>query len=80
LFEALDGGTLDLPYLRIKAAAMASRSFDPAFRLALAAKDAGLVEEAADRRDLDLPVLRAIRERLDEAPGSTATRTSARRS
>jgi 3-hydroxyisobutyrate dehydrogenase len=66
LFEALDGSTLDLPYLRIKAAAMASRSFDPAFRLALAAKDAGLVEEAADRRDLDLPVLRAIRERLDE--------------
>jgi 3-hydroxyisobutyrate dehydrogenase len=66
LFEALDGGTLDLPYLRIKAAAMAQRSFDPAFRLALAAKDAGLVEEAADRRDLDLPVLRAIRQRLDE--------------
>ncbi len=64
--ESIDGGTLDLPYLRLKAAAIAERDFQPAFRLALAAKDAALIEEAAGRRDLDLPVLRAIRERLEE--------------
>jgi 3-hydroxyisobutyrate dehydrogenase len=66
LFEALDGGALDLPYLRIKAGMMARRQFDPDFRLTLAAKDAALVEQAAEQRDLDLPVLRAIRARLAE--------------
>lgn len=64
--EAIEGGTLDLPYLRLKAAAIAERNFEPAFRLALAAKDAALVEDAADRHELDLPLLRAIRERLAE--------------
>ncbi|HEX3489361.1 MAG TPA: NAD(P)-dependent oxidoreductase [Streptosporangiaceae bacterium] len=64
--DAISGGTLDLPYLRLKAAAIAERNFEPAFRLALAAKDAALVEEAADRHELDLPVVRAVRERLEE--------------
>jgi 3-hydroxyisobutyrate dehydrogenase len=65
-FAAIEGGTLDLPYLRIKGRAMIDRDFTPSFRLALAAKDAGLVEEAAQRRGLDLPVIHAIRRRLDE--------------
>ena len=65
--EAVKGGPLDLPYLRNKGAAMAARSFEPSFRLALAAKDAGLVEEAAERHELDLPLLAAVRRRLDEA-------------
>jgi 3-hydroxyisobutyrate dehydrogenase len=64
--DAISGGTLDLPYLRLKAAAIAERNFEPAFRLALAAKDAALVEEAAGRHELDLPVVRAVRERLEE--------------
>jgi 3-hydroxyisobutyrate dehydrogenase len=66
LFEALEGGTLDLPYLRLKGKAMAARDFEPAFRLSLAAKDAGLVTDAAGRRGLDLPLLRTIAERLAE--------------
>ena len=66
LFEALDGGTLDLPYLRIKGKAIVERNFEPAFRLALAAKDAALVEDAAKRRGLDLPVLEAVRARMAE--------------
>jgi 3-hydroxyisobutyrate dehydrogenase len=65
-FEAIEGGTLDLPYLRIKTRAIAPRDFTPSFRLALAAKDAALVEEAAARRGLELPVIAAIRRRLDE--------------
>lgn len=65
-FDAIEGGTLDLPYLRLKGRAMLERDFTPSFRLALAAKDAVLVEEAARRRGLDLPVVEAIRRRLEE--------------
>jgi 3-hydroxyisobutyrate dehydrogenase len=66
MFEALEGGALDLPYLRMKGEAIAKREFDPSFSLRLAAKDAGLVQESAGRRDLDLPALDAIRRRLAE--------------
>ncbi len=66
LFEALDGGTLDLPYLRMKGQAIIERNFEPMFRLELAAKDARLVDDAAKKRDLDLPVLSAIAERMTE--------------
>ena len=66
-FEAIDGGTLDLPYLRLKGKAMTERNFTPAFRLGLAAKDAGLVRRAAEERDLDLPLLDAIARRFAEA-------------
>jgi 3-hydroxyisobutyrate dehydrogenase len=69
LFEALDGGTLDLPYLRMKGKAMIERNFEPMFRLELAAKDARLVEDAAKRRELDLPVLSAIARRMTEGAG-----------
>jgi len=64
LFEALDGGALDLPYLRTKGNAMIERNFEPMFRLELAAKDARLVAESAQRHDLDLPMLSAIAERM----------------
>jgi 3-hydroxyisobutyrate dehydrogenase len=64
LFEAIDGGALDLPYLRIKGKAMIERNFEPMFRLDLAAKDARLVADAADRSNLDLPMLRAIAQRM----------------
>jgi len=65
-FEAIEGGTLDLPYLRVKGRAIAARDFTPSFRLALAAKDARLAEEAAARRGLELPALAAIRRRLEQ--------------
>jgi 3-hydroxyisobutyrate dehydrogenase len=66
LFEAIDGGALDLPYLRIKGKAIAERDFEPSFRLTLAAKDARLIEESAQRRDLDVPLFSTIRRRLAE--------------
>jgi 3-hydroxyisobutyrate dehydrogenase len=50
----------------MKGEAIANRDFEPSFSLRLAAKDAGLVQESAARRDLDLPALDAIRRRLDE--------------
>jgi 3-hydroxyisobutyrate dehydrogenase len=66
IFQALEGGTLDLPYLRIKGQAILERKFEPSFSLALAAKDAALIEESAERHDLDLPLFHTIRERLAE--------------
>jgi 3-hydroxyisobutyrate dehydrogenase len=67
VLEAVEGGPLDLPYMRVKGTAMMAREFPASFRLALAAKDAGLVEEAIARRGLDLPLVAAIRRRFDEA-------------
>ncbi len=64
--EAVEGGPLDIGYLRTKGTAMVERSFDPSFRLALAAKDAALVEEAAERHGLDLPLVETIRRRLEQ--------------
>lgn len=65
-FEAIEGGTLDLPYLRVKGQAMVTRDFTPDFRLTLAAKDAGLARDAAQVRDLDLPLIDTIARRLAE--------------
>lgn len=67
LFAALDGGALDLPYLRAKGKAITDRDFAPSFRLKLAAKDAHLIEEAAASHGLDLPVLASIAGRLGES-------------
>jgi 3-hydroxyisobutyrate dehydrogenase len=64
--DAIEGGTLDLPYLRIKARAIMDRSFDPSFRLTLAAKDARLIEESAHRHEIDVPLFATIRRRLAE--------------
>ncbi len=64
---AIQDGPLDLPYLRAKARAIAERDFTPSFRLSLAAKDAGLVRDAAWQRGLDLPLLELIADRLGEA-------------
>ncbi len=64
LFEAVDGGPLDLPYLRMKGKAILEHNFDPMFKLALAAKDAGLITESAAEHGLDLPLFAAIRDRM----------------
>lgn len=66
VLDAVAGGPLDLPYLQMKGKAMIERNFDPSFRLSLAAKDAGLVEDSAEEHNLDLPMLSAVRRRLDE--------------
>jgi 3-hydroxyisobutyrate dehydrogenase len=66
LFEAFDGGTLDLPYFHIKGKAILERKFEPSFRLKLAAKDADLVVQAARRHELELPLFAAVSERMQE--------------
>jgi 3-hydroxyisobutyrate dehydrogenase len=66
-FDAIDGGPLDMPYLRLKGKAMLGRDFEPTFALELASKDARLAVESADRAGLDLPALKAISARMQEA-------------
>jgi 3-hydroxyisobutyrate dehydrogenase len=71
-FTAVRGGSLDLPYARLKGAAMTKRSFDDAsFRLALARKDGDLLLAAAQGAGLQLPIMDAIvaRMRTVEADG-----------
>ena len=67
VLDAVSDGPLDLPYLQLKGRAMLDGDFTPSFRLALAAKDAGLFVDAARDAGLDLPVLEAIRERMSAA-------------
>ncbi|MBB3662396.1 3-hydroxyisobutyrate dehydrogenase [Prauserella sediminis] len=64
--DAVAGGPLDLPYLQAKGAMMITRDFEPSMKLALAAKDARLIDAAADEAGLDLPMLRTIRHRFGE--------------
>jgi 3-hydroxyisobutyrate dehydrogenase len=65
--ETISGSPVDNPYAQTKGGMMIERSFEPAFKLELAAKDARLVVEAMKRHDLDLPMLEAIRAQLDRA-------------
>src|SRR4051794_10848055 len=65
--EAIAGGPIDNAYAQMKGKMMVERSFEPAFKLELAAKDARLVVEAAQRHELDLPMLETIRSQLEEA-------------
>jgi 3-hydroxyisobutyrate dehydrogenase len=65
--EAIEGGPLDAPYLRLKANAMIDRDFESSFALKLATKDARLASESARKHELDLPVLDAIAERMQQA-------------
>jgi 3-hydroxyisobutyrate dehydrogenase len=59
----IDGGPMFAPYAKLKGEAMIERSFEPSFPLALAAKDAGLIVEAAP----DLPLPKLIREQMLKA-------------
>jgi 3-hydroxyisobutyrate dehydrogenase len=65
--ETISGSPVDNPYAQMKGQMMIERSFEPSFKLELAAKDARLVLEAMERHDLELPMLEAIRSQLEEA-------------
>jgi 3-hydroxyisobutyrate dehydrogenase len=64
--DVVSGGAMDLPYLQMKGKSIMARDFEPAFKLALAAKDAGLVADAAREAGLDLPLVRTVHERMRE--------------
>jgi 3-hydroxyisobutyrate dehydrogenase len=64
LIEVLEGGPIYAPYMKLKGQAMIDGEFPPAFSLALAAKDARLVAEAAEAAGLDLPLPRTIAQQM----------------
>jgi 3-hydroxyisobutyrate dehydrogenase len=67
VLDALSGGPLDMPYLQLKGKVMIERDFEPSFKASLAEKDAGLVLEAAERVELELPLVEAVREAFEQA-------------
>jgi 3-hydroxyisobutyrate dehydrogenase len=64
MLEALDGSATDSPYFRAKSKLMDDGEYPVSFTLRLAAKDARLIEQAAERAGIDLPLVRTIAERL----------------
>lgn len=64
MLDALAGGPLDPGFLRVKGAMILDREFPTNFSLSNGAKDARLAAEVAAARGLDLPVLRAIADRM----------------
>ncbi|HEX7309435.1 NAD(P)-dependent oxidoreductase [Lentzea sp.] len=65
--EAVSGGAMDTPYLQMKGNAIIERSFEPAFTVQNALKDALLVNEAAVRGGVQLDVAQAAAARLNRA-------------
>ena len=65
--EAVGGGATDAPYVRLKGTAMIEGSFDPAFALGGALKDADLILEAAAGAGVDLGLMPGIRAHLARA-------------
>jgi 3-hydroxyisobutyrate dehydrogenase len=65
--EVIDGGAMSPAYAQLKGKAMIARSFDPSFSLALAAKDAGLVADAAAAAGLELPLPGLVRDQMRKA-------------
>jgi 3-hydroxyisobutyrate dehydrogenase len=62
--EAIKGGPLDTPYVKIKSDAILKRELSPSFKAATAAKDAGLVVSAARSAGANPKVAEAVREQL----------------
>jgi 3-hydroxyisobutyrate dehydrogenase len=65
--DIIDGGPMGPPYARLKGDMMLARAYDTSFALALARKDAGLVDEAARAAGLELPLPRVVGERMQAA-------------
>jgi 3-hydroxyisobutyrate dehydrogenase len=66
MIEALEGSPTDAPYFRVKAKLMDDGEYPVSFSLRLAAKDAALMETAAEEGGVDVPVIRVIAKRLAE--------------
>ncbi len=65
--EAVKGGAIDAPYVGMKGNAMLNSSYEPAFALSGAVKDAGLIEEAARAAGADPAFIAIARQHLRQA-------------
>ncbi|HEX2903023.1 MAG TPA: NAD(P)-dependent oxidoreductase [Jatrophihabitans sp.] len=73
LLAAVSGGALDAPYVQLKGKAMLDQDWTPAFALSGAAKDAGLIVQAAQQAGADMAVteiaLRHLRQAQQQGHG-----------
>jgi 3-hydroxyisobutyrate dehydrogenase len=65
--DVVRGGAMDAPYVQLKGRAMLDGEFAPAFGLDGAAKDAGLIVEAARAAGADLAVIEAVQQHFARA-------------
>jgi 3-hydroxyisobutyrate dehydrogenase len=65
--DVVKGGAMDAPYVQLKGKAMLEGDFTPAFGLDSAAKDAGLVVDAARAAGADLAVIEAVQQHFARA-------------
>ncbi|MFH8409644.1 NAD(P)-dependent oxidoreductase [Streptomyces sp. NPDC018019] len=67
LLEAVAGGPLDLPYLRMKSELILSGEYPASFTVSAARKDARLIAEAAEQAGVRLDLAQAAAERFRRA-------------
>jgi 3-hydroxyisobutyrate dehydrogenase len=65
--DTIEGEPFGLPYAQLKGNMMIEEYFPTSFSARLARKDAGLVLDAAEAHDLQIPIAEAIASRFDEA-------------
>lgn len=65
--QAVAGSAVDAPYVQLKGKAMLAGDFDAQFPLWGAAKDAGLISDAAKATGVDLAVVEAVRDHFARA-------------
>ncbi len=65
--DVVKGGAMDAPYVQLKGKAMLEGDFTPAFGLDGAAKDAGLIVDAARAAGADLAVIEAVQQHFARA-------------
>jgi 3-hydroxyisobutyrate dehydrogenase len=65
--DTIDGGPMGPAYAQLKGKLMIERTFEPAFSLALARKDAKLVLDAAAAHGFEAPLVEAVVRQMDRA-------------
>ena len=65
--EIIEGGPVDCGYAHVKGDAILDGDLAPSFKLALARKDAALVQEAGEHAGAHLALVAAVRRQLDRA-------------
>ncbi|MFE6688208.1 NAD(P)-dependent oxidoreductase [Streptomyces sp. NPDC057743] len=65
--EAIGGGSLDLPYLRMKSELLLTGDLEPSFTVSAARKDTRLINEAGEAAGLRMDLAAATAERLRRA-------------
>ena len=65
--DVVKGGAMDAPYVQLKGSAMLAGDFAPSFGLDGAAKDAGLIVDAARAAGADVAVIEAVQQHFARA-------------